>query len=143
MDLSDSFRAWFRGNEAAVGFANCAFDAAQEWDDLEDEGKCKHNALLTWLAFGKEYDPYFAMHAHLLRPVMLSVSLQWQAANALDHEDVTKSYMLRAGIYGLFHVIAFIEGGHDWAVAIGPEIYRMYAETLDDLREEFPCPDQQ
>lgn len=135
--LEHAFLCWFRGNEDAARFAADAWRAAQEWDDLEDEGRCDHNALLTWLAFEKEYDPYFRAHADLLRPVMWSVALQWRAANVLDREDVTKSYMLRAGIYGLFHFIAMIEGGSKWAAEVGPEIYRTYGETLADLQEEF------
>ncbi len=139
MKLEDHYRVWFRGDEDAVRFASDAFDAAQEWDDLEDEGKCRHNALLNWLAFDKEYDPFFTRHASILRPVMKSVALQWSVANVLDHEDVTKSYMLRAGIYGLFHIMAWLCGGPNWADEIGPEIYRMYGETLAELKEEL-CP---
>lgn len=136
-NLEEAFAEWFCGNPDAVRFASDAWRASQEWDDLEDEGRCDHNALLTWLAFEKEYDPYFRRHADMLRPVMWSVALQWQAANVLDHEDVSKSYMLRAGIYGLFHFMAMIEGGSKWAAEVGPEIYRTYGETLSGLQEEL------
>lgn len=143
--LSDHFREWFRGNADAVAFAENAWSAAQDWDDLEDEGRTRHNPLLFWLAFGKEYLPYFRAHADILRPVMMSVALQWSVANAYEagRRSLDKAFMLRAGIYGLFHTIALIEGGFDWAEQVGPMIYDMYAETLDDLRKEFPCPDQQ
>ena len=137
MTLEDKMLEWFRGDKDAVRFASLAFEACQSWDDLEDEGNTNHNALVNWLAFDKEYDPFFQRYASILRPVMMSVYLQWSAANVLDHEDVTKSYMLRAGIYGLFHMIARLCGGHDWAVDVGPEIYREYGETLDELRKEF------
>ena len=142
--MNDAMRHWFRGNEAAVSFALNAWEAAQDWDDLHDEGK-RSNALICWLAFGKEYDPYFQAHADILRPIMLGVCLQWTVANAYEAEprSIDKAYMLRAGIYGLFHAIAFIEGGFDWAEEVGPAIYDMYAEPLDDLRKEFECPAQQ
>jgi hypothetical protein len=142
--LEDHFLGWFRGNADAASFASNAWHAAQDWDDIHDEGK-RSNALICWLAFGKEYDAYFQRHAAILRPIMLSVCLQWTAANAYEAapRSIEKSFMLRAGIYGLFHAIAYIEGGFDWAEEIGPVIYDMYAETLDDLRKEFPCPDQQ
>ena len=144
MNHSVYFRAWFKGNEDAVELAELAWSAAQDWDDLEDEGKTAHNPLICWLAFGKEYQPYFAQHATILRPIMLSVCLQWTVANRFEArgEHIEKAYMLRAGLYGLFHMIAFLEGGYDWAEQVGPEIYAMYAETLDDLRKEFPCPPQ-
>lgn len=138
--LEDRFKRWFKGDEEAIAFAVVLWDALQEWDDLEDEGKCKHNALLSWLAFGKEYTPYFARNAHILRPIFLSVYLQWRVANVLDRGDrldVAKSYMLRAGLYGMWHVMAWLAGGDDWAAEVGPEIYRTYGETPDDIWQEF------
>ncbi|AUQ74758.1 hypothetical protein [Phaeobacter piscinae] len=141
MTLEDHFARWFKGDTAAVDFAEHLWHATQEWDDLEDEGKCaNHNALLSWLAFGKEYTPFFADHAHILRPAMLNMYLQWRAANVLergDRNDVAKAYMLRAAIYGVFHNIAWIVGGDDWAAQVGPEIYRMYAETPEELWKEM------
>lgn len=139
--MNDAFTRWFKGNDEAVAFAVALWVAAQEWDDLEDEGQCENaNRLLSWLAFGKEYTPYFAANAHLLRPVFLSVYLQWRTANVLDRgdaSDVAKSYMLRAGLYGLWHVMAWIEGGDDWAAEVGPEIYRSYGETPAGLLKEM------
>jgi hypothetical protein len=130
------------GNEDAVAFATNALIASHDWDDLEDEGRTAHNPLICWLAFGKEYDPYFRRHSDILRPIMLSAYLQWSVANAFEakREYIERSYMLRVGLMGLFHMIAFIEGGHDWAEQIGPKIYKADAETLDDLRKEFECP---
>ena len=140
-EVPDLFARWFKDDHLACDFAAKLWTVCQEWDDLHDEGKCaNHNALLSFLAFGKEYMPYFASNANLLRPVMLSAYLQWTAANVLDRGDkgdVAKSYMLRAAIYGVWHVMAWIAGGDDWAVAIGPEIYRSYIETPEGLWKEF------
>ena len=73
--MQEDFARWFRGDEAAISFASHLWEAAQEWDDLEDEGKARHNALLSWVAFGKEYTPFFAANAHILRPAMLMMYL--------------------------------------------------------------------
>lgn len=139
--LNDLFPRWFRGDEAACHFAAQLWTALQEWDDLEDEGRCaNHNALLSWLAFGKEYNPYFAANAHFLRPAMLLIYLQWRAANVLDRgdrSDVAKAYMLRAAFYSVLHLMAWIAGGDDWAAQVGPEIYRAYGETPESLWTEF------
>lgn len=141
--LDDHFRDWFLGNENEVQFCRDLYDAAQEWDDLEDEGHCRHNDLMSWLAFGKEWNPFFMAHASILRPAMLGMFLQWTAANVLDREpeQIHKAYMLRAGIYGVFHMVAWIIGGNAHATIVGPKIYRMYSETLADLRKELTCPD--
>ena len=138
--MQGHFTRWFRGDAAAVEFAHLLWTAAQEWDDLEDEGRCNHNALLSWLAFGKEYNQYFAANAQILRPSMLSMYLQWRAANVLERGeklDVAKAYMLRAGLYSIWHVMAWIAGGDDWAAEVGPEIYRTYGETPEELWSEF------
>lgn len=140
MTLQDKMLAWFKGNEAAVNFATQMWEAMQDWDDLEDEGKTDHNRLLAWMMIDKEYHPFFAPNAHILRPAMLQVYLKWSASNVLDRGsrlDVAKSYMLRAGYYDVLHLIAYIVGGHDWAVSVGPEIYREYIETPDEIWSEF------
>lgn len=141
MTMNDRFRVWFKGDEEACTFAEQLWTALQEWDDLHDEGRCEnHNALLSWLAFGKEFTPYFARHAHILRPIFLSVYLQWRAANVLDRGDegdVVKAYMLRAALYSMWHMMAWIAGGDDWAAEVGPEIYRSYGETPAELWKEF------
>lgn len=146
MSLEERLREWLAGDEQAVHFAAQLWRAAHEWDDLEDDGRCEHNTLLHWMAFGKEYHPFFRAHADRLRPAMEMMALSWQAANVLDHEPahLPQAYMLRAGIYQVWHLMAAIVGGHDHAVKVGPSIYRFYGEheTLDQLREEL-CPDQQ
>lgn len=140
-DLKDCFARWFKGDQGAIDFARHLWTATQEWDDLEDEGQCEnHNALLSWLAFGKEYTPFFAEHSHIMRPAMLTMYLQWRAANVLergDRSDVVKAYMLRAGLYTVFHTMTWIVGGDDWAAEIGPEIYKTYGETPEELWREM------
>ena len=140
MSITDKFTVWFKGNQEAVQFADTLWRAAQEWDDLEDEGACNHNALIAWMAFGKEYTPFFAQNQAILRPAMLTMYLQWRCANELDRgplADVEKAFMLRAGIYTVFVLIAFVVGGDEWAVEVGPDIYRTYGETVASLYKEF------
>lgn len=141
MSLNDRFNEWFCGDADAVQFAVTLWEAIQQWDDLHDEGKCEnHNALLSWLAFGKEYTPYFAQNAHILRPALLMMYLSWRAANVLergDMRDVEKAFMLRAAFYQVLHVMAWIAGGDDHAASVGPAIYREYGETPQQLWGEF------
>jgi hypothetical protein len=136
--FAEKFPRWFRGSEPACAFAAAIWQVAQDWDDMHDDGK-RSNDFIAWLAFGKEYTPFFAAHADVLRPALLSMYLQWEAANVLeegDRNDVDKAFMLRAGIYSVFQMIAWICGGNAWAVEVGPEIYRFYGETTQSLWEE-------
>lgn len=139
--LNDDILRWCKGNQDAQQLCLKLWTALEEWDDLEDEGRCENmNRLLSWLSFGKEYDPFFIQHSHILRPVFLTLYLQWRASNVLDRGnrlDVAKSYMLRAGYYTFIHAVVWIVGGDDWAAEVGPEIYRAYGETPDEIWEEF------
>lgn len=139
--MNELFSKWFKDDEAAIMFARVLWTAMQEWDDLHDDGKCEnHNSLLSWLAFGKEYTPYFAANSHILRPALLIMYLSWRAANTLERgsrDDCDKAFMLRAAFYQVLHVMAWIAGGDDWAAEVGPEIYRSYGETAQGLWEEM------
>lgn len=139
--MNDLIEKWCKGDEHAVSFILTLWEAAQVWDDIHDEGNtAKANDLFSWLAFGKEYHPFFAAHAQILRPAMLSMFLQWKAANALEAggpRDIEKAYMLRAGFYGVIHLVTWLIAGDAWADECGLEIYQSYGETLEGLKEEI------
>lgn len=146
MTFEEQLSRWFHDDGSAVHFAMAIWTVAQDWDDVWDEtgniDRTKIDDLLAWLAFTKESHPFYVEHGDILRPAMLQMWLQWQAANALEEgvptdEDLARSFMLRAGFYGLVHTIAFIIGGTAWAREIAPEIYRAYGETLDGLKLEM------
>lgn len=139
--FNEALTRWFKGDEDAVIFALQLWEAAQAWDDIEDEGRSdRTDDLMSWLAFGKEYNRFFDMSAHIMRPALLQMFLSWQTANVLergDDDDLNKAYMLRAGYYQVLHVMTWVIGGPGWSAECGPEIYRTYAETLDELRNEM------
>ncbi len=132
---------WLKGREDAVNFARQLWDAAQVWDDIQDEGDLsKSNNLFSWLAFSKEYDVFFAPNAHWLRPALMQMYLSWQAANVMElngGDDTAKAYMLRAGYYQVVHLMVYMIAGDDWAAECGPEIYRAYDETLSGFQKEM------
>lgn len=143
--MKEQFTRWFCGDGGAVHFAEVLWDACQKWDDAwdGDGNRVAIDNLLAWVAFGKEYHPFFLRNSALLRPALLQMWLSWQAANGLEatrqsDDDIAKAYMLRAGFYQVLHVMAWITGGTDHARVVGPEIFRAYGETLSDLRREFP-----
>jgi hypothetical protein len=71
---------------------------------------------------------------------MLNVFLRWRDANKLERmnpPEVEKSYMLRAGIYDIFQLIAFYMYGDEWAEEIGPKVRMLYGETIEGLRGEL------
>lgn len=69
--MKEHLTKWFRGNENAMMYALCLWEACQEWYYLEDEGKANYNALLSWLAFGRDENVFYRAHSHLLNPAVL------------------------------------------------------------------------
>ncbi len=138
--LHDAMLEWFCDDRDAVAFAEEMFDAAQKWDDVIDDGRIDLvNGLLSHLAFRVNYGPFFKRYEYLLRPALLMIYLNWRDANVLekgDEADKEKAFMLRAGIYDMFVLMAWIIGGEDHSARVGPEIRRMYGERLADYLKE-------
>lgn len=138
--MRDMMMGWFCGDESAVDLAIELFDLAQQWDDLVDEGDIsKANPVLAYLGFRLSYRPFFARYEALLRPALLVAYLGWRDANVLewgDAADKEKAFMLRAGIYDVFALMAWIIGGEDHSARVGPSIRRAYAERLADFMQE-------
>lgn len=138
--LRPLFSEWFLGDAGAIRFASDLWVAAQEWDDLHDEGRGNHNAVLNWLGFEAMRDPFLSANSHVLKPALLQMYLDWTAANALEkgeEDDIAKAWVLRAGLYRVFHVVSWLIGGHEHALKCGPEIWRTYGETKQDFAEEM------
>lgn len=132
-----AFTKWFKGNEYAVALCMDLLLVAHAWDDLIDEDKGLSEqeideAFLCALV-SIPANPFFAQNSQYLLPVFHSVWLQWKVANVFEREkqqhDMEKAYMLRASIYQVFQMVALLCGGRDWAVEVGPEVWRLYGEA--------------
>ncbi len=138
--MREAMLEWFCGDEEAVQFALEVFDLAQQWDDVVDEGKIDNfNRIVSYIGFRMNYGAFFKRYEYALRPVLLNVYLNWRDANALekgDEADKEKAFMLRAGIYDVFSLMAWIIGGEDHSARVGPAIRRMYGERLADYLKE-------
>lgn len=138
-----AFKHWFKGNELASRACLDLVDIAHLWDDLVDADKpfSDPDAVMRKAMFELPMNPFWASNQHTLLPVLQLAYLQWKASNILensdDRTDRIKSYMLRASLYSVFHMVAALCGGIDWAVSIGPEIYRLYGETPGDMERNY------
>ena len=138
--LRDEMTVWFNGNEDAIELAELLFNLAQEWDDVIDDGAVeKANNVLSFLAFRLNWQPFFKQFDYLLRPALLVCYLNWRDATALEtgtEADLEKAFMLRAGIYDVFALMAWIIGGEVHSQQVGPAIRRAYGERLADYLME-------
>ena len=147
-EIGPAVQKWLLGDLNACHFARCLWEASQIWDDLEDrdKGPADHNAVLAWLAFEEMRNPWIEANAHVLKPALLRMFLDWTTANAFekgaDKDDLRKAYVLRASFWGVLHTLAWLVGGDAHARAVGPEIWRGYGETLPQYLEEMTCRDR-
>jgi DNA-binding FadR family transcriptional regulator len=136
-----AFDRFFKGNAAAVRMCADFVQVAHVWDDLVDADKPVSSETAD-MAFRKMIleipaNEFYRTNFSFLQPVIVMVWAQWTAANVLEDNwrvgDRDKAYMLRASLYQLFHACAVLCGGLDWAKEIGPEIYRLYGERLENF----------
>lgn len=135
--FTQAFARWFKGNASAMRFCADMAEVSHVWDDLVDGDKpvlpSQADKTFRKLILEIPANDFYRANFNFLHPVMISIWSQWDAANRMEAAplsgDLQKTYMLRASLYQLFHAVAVLCGGLDWASEIGPEIYRLYGET--------------
>lgn len=141
--LTAAFDRWFRGNLSAMRMCALLTEVSHVWDDLVDcdkvvrpaEAERAFRVMLIELPANAFYRENFSH----LQPVIISIWAQWRASTDMEagevllRDDRAKCYMLRASLYQLFHSVALLCGGLDWAAEIGPEIYRTYREHPENF----------
>jgi len=133
-------------NHSATQFCLLFLQALNVWDDLIDKDndvKDSHiNDAFTICLVHIPKNRFYIAYQNELTPMIHNVILQWHNANELEkiensNNDKHKAWMLRAGVYQLFHYCTMLTGGEDWAKNIGPEVWRLYGETVEQHLEEF------
>ena len=138
----NAFHRFYKGNESAISLSMMLVDVSQVWDDIIDGDTVSNddvNRVFRYLIYDIPLNPVYrlipSMPDHLL-----NIYLKWRDATAMEAEekpDLEKTYMLRAGLYDIFSLIAYHLCGDEWARQIGPEVRKLYGETLDDLKGEL------
>jgi hypothetical protein len=133
------FTAIYKGDKHATALSFNILKVLHTWDDLIDKDKpvseeAINSAFLTAL-IDIASNPLWTMDmgAHLL-----GVYLRWSDANKLEQpnaseDDLAKAWMLRAGLYDLFVILASKLHGRTWAEEIGPTVRRFYGEPLAEF----------
>lgn len=134
----------YQGHTEAKRLSFMLLDVAHIWDDLVDRDKPVDNvqidrAFLAALIHLPRHPLWFPAG---LDHHVLNVFLRWRDATYLEthtpsEDDLNKAYMLRAGLYDVFVIIAHFLYGDAWAREIGPMVRQFYGETLAAYRGEF------
>ena len=138
------FERIYNGHTGASQLSFQLIQVSQTWDDLIDKDKpCTDkdiNSAFINSLFTMQQNPLW--HQCALSHHIFNVYLRWCDATAIEtsspsDDDLNKCYMLRAGMYDLFAIIAYHIGGDDWAAIVGPEIRRFYGEKLNEYKEQI------
>lgn len=142
--LQNALHEVLQGNQEAINLCVDLFGIAQVWDDLID-GDLTTNAninaafvaALVALPTNRVYQAMPELPYHIY-----NVFLRWRDATNIENgehskSDLHKCYMLRAGLYDIFALIAAKLYGDEYAAFIGPKIRRFYGESFEDYAEEF------
>jgi hypothetical protein len=133
------FEHIYKGDAHAARLSTGVLKAIHLWDDLIDRDKpvadSNINEVFLDLFCLVGPSPLWDadMSAHLL-----NVYTRWQAANVFESakEEIDKAWMLRAGCYDLFVMLAAKLHGVDWGVEVAPLVYKTYGETLEQFTQE-------
>lgn len=137
------FNKIYKGDKHASWLSLALLHVLHTWDDLIDkdhpiESKDINSAFLIALTDISVSPLWDRDMAALLR----SVYFRWQAANKFEasdastDNDLAKAWMLRAGCYDFFVLIANKLYGDTWAEQISPVVYNFYGEELTTFIQE-------
>lgn len=144
----DSFLSafdYFFDNADASNLCLMLLEVAHIWDDLIDKDKVVDsddiNTVFRYLVYDIPINPIYR-RIPSLPDYMLNVYLQWRDATSIESgspsdDDLNKCYVLRAGIYDIFSIVAYFMRGDEASKEIGPSIRRLYGEKLTEYKEEF------
>jgi len=133
----------YKGNQEALEISMRLLEVASVWDDLVDGDKVEPNKVNSaFVSLGFELQRYQLWHSAGLSHHVLNCYLRWRDATNIEigentDNDLHKCYMLRAGLYDLFVIIAYYLYGDEWACEIGPTVRRFYGETLEEYMQEM------
>lgn len=123
-----------QGNEDALAFLTAMARVLHFWDDLIDHDKehvdahthrCMWDALVT-LPTNRFYRDNMTM----LQPILVQSIVNWRIANDVERapkssfRDLGFAFIIRSTYVDLVSMSAFIVGGLEHAVRVGPELRR-------------------
>lgn len=141
--FQELFDLIYKGDSDAIWMSFKLLEVAHTWDDLVDKDKelseqqinSAFVASIFELSNNKLWFPCGLNH-HVLNVFLRWQDSNWIEKNFTDDNELAKAWMLRAGIYDIFVVLAYHLYGLEWAAEIGPIVRQYYGEKLPDFLKE-------
>ncbi len=130
-----------KGDPHASRFCAEMWRLAHFFDDVYDRGELTEADVyqaVNIALFGVLTNPFALAHAQALAPALNLVAANWQTANQMESrkDGLDKAYMLRAQLYNLPVVCAFLLYGPDWAAQVSQVAWETYGETSETFKQE-------
>ena len=137
------FAEIYKDDQHATEISLVILHVLHTWDDLIDRDVSISDSsinsafmlALTTLSLSPLWD-------YEMATLLKSVYFRWHAANVIEADlassdnDLAKAWMLRAGCYDFFVLIANKLHGSAWAENISPLVYQYYGEELTAFIKE-------
>lgn len=135
----------YKENKEAKEISFKLLDVAHTWDDLVDGDKSVTASVVNraFMSCVFELQRYPLWFQAGLDHHVLNCYFRWRDASNLEadpntsDDDLIKCYMLRAGLYDLFVIIAYHLYGDEWAEEIGPIVRKFYGESPQEYLSEI------
>lgn len=142
--FEELFKHLYKGDKQAMSLAMSLLHVLHTWDDLIDKDSpvsdedinCAFLFALVDIGGSPLWGPDLAA-------AMRGVYYRWVAANTIEADkdstdnELAKAWMLRAGFYDLFVLIAAKLLGREWAEHASAEVHKLYGEPLEDFIKEI------
>lgn len=144
VELEGALMHFLKEDRTAVAFILDLLFILHLWDDMHDGDRPRSVGEIDqafWTALvGITRNVFFVRHQMSITTLLQQVILSWHAANELEAEwgdrGLNLAYGLRAAVHDIIHYSAFLVGGADWAINVGPEIRLLYQEDLEKWKKE-------
>lgn len=135
------FEHIYKNDTAAIELSFAVLDVMHTWDDLVDRDKPVDNmAINTAFMLALTVIPVHKYWNSVMHTMLVNTYLKWQAANKFEagdeQEHIKKAWMLRAGVFDLFLMLATQLYGVAWGEDCAPAVYAFYGEKLEDFLTE-------
>lgn len=138
------FNEIYIGDKNTISLSLDLWDVCQCWDDLIDKTEITNDEINSTFLKCLIHIPTnpIAMAMPELPYHIYNVFLRWRDSDEIERssptdDDLNKSYMLRAGVYDLFILIASKLYGDDHAKKISLTVRKHYGETLNNYKSEI------
>ena len=133
---------WLKGDVDAAALCMNLIYVAHLWDDLIDRDKERADAEINMAfriaLFDIPANPFYVKFSRLLQPQILSVILQYEAANVLERQGNAgqkgAAYAMRNAVLHVVGTCIYAVGGQEWYDTASVEFYEFLSENTE---EEF------